>query len=154
MFQLHVSSSCMSFTTFGLEYDKDSFALDSVSTDWCNKRVSDLASKFDKSLATAAKLSDEAKVREVALLEGHIILKKLRDALESLRGRLVGRNKDDVEKAISMYPGTSCTVMLVCNISQGGTMVTYGGMSKKLATMSASSFIFKDFYLETIMFGS
>ncbi|KAI7991142.1 Stomatal closure-related actin-binding protein 1 [Camellia lanceoleosa] len=64
--------------------------------------VRDLASKFDKNLAAAAKLSDEAKLREVASLEGHVLLKKLRDALESLRGRLAGRNKEDVEKAISM----------------------------------------------------
>lgn len=34
-----------------------------------------------------------------------MLLKKLRDALEYLRGRLAGRNKEDVEKAISMvYP--------------------------------------------------
>ncbi|KAI8017694.1 Stomatal closure-related actin-binding protein 1 [Camellia lanceoleosa] len=64
--------------------------------------VRDLASKFDKNLAAAAKLSDEAKLREVASLEGHVLLKKFRDALESLRGRLAGRNKEDVEKAISM----------------------------------------------------
>uniref|UniRef100_A0A5B7ABR9 Stomatal closure-related actin-binding protein 1 n=1 Tax=Davidia involucrata TaxID=16924 RepID=A0A5B7ABR9_DAVIN len=64
--------------------------------------VRDLASKFDKNLASAAKLSDEAKLRDVASLEGHVLLKKLRDALESLRGRLAGRNKEDVEKAISM----------------------------------------------------
>ncbi|KAH7853308.1 hypothetical protein Vadar_001032 [Vaccinium darrowii] len=64
--------------------------------------VRDLASKFDKNLAAAAKLSEEAKIREVASLEGHVLLKKLRDALESLRGRLAGRNKEDVEKAISM----------------------------------------------------
>jgi len=70
-----------------------------------HKRLSvrDLASKFDKNLAAAAaKLSDEAKLREVASLEGHVLLKKLRDALESIRGRLAGRNKEDVEKAISM----------------------------------------------------
>ncbi|KZV22482.1 hypothetical protein F511_19702 [Dorcoceras hygrometricum] len=69
-----------------------------------HKRLSvrDLASKFDKSLAAAAKLSDEAKLREVASLDGHVLLKKLRDALEYLRGRLAGQNKEDVEKAISM----------------------------------------------------
>lgn len=44
----------------------------------------------------------QAKLREVASLEGHVLLKKLRDALETLRGRLAGRNKEDVEKAISM----------------------------------------------------
>ncbi|XP_012085914.1 stomatal closure-related actin-binding protein 2 [Jatropha curcas] len=69
-----------------------------------HKRLSvrDLASKFDKNLASAAKLAEEAKLREVASLEGHVLLKKLRDALESLRGRMAGRNKEDVEKAISM----------------------------------------------------
>ncbi|KAG8649026.1 stomatal closure-related actin-binding protein 3 isoform X2 [Manihot esculenta] len=69
-----------------------------------HKRLSvrDLASKFDKNLAAAAKLAEEAKLREVASLEGHVLLKKLRDALESLRGRMAGRNKEDVEKAISM----------------------------------------------------
>ncbi|KAF5737623.1 stomatal closure-related actin-binding protein 2-like [Tripterygium wilfordii] len=69
-----------------------------------HKRLSvrDIASKFDKNLSAAAKLADEAKLREVASLEGHVLLKKLRDALESLRGRMAGRHKEDVEKAISM----------------------------------------------------
>ncbi|KAK9273178.1 hypothetical protein L1049_017985 [Liquidambar formosana] len=64
--------------------------------------VRDLASKFEKGLAAAAKLSDEAKLREAASLEKHVLLKKLRDALESLKGRVAGRNKDDVEEAIAM----------------------------------------------------
>ncbi|KAM6548078.1 hypothetical protein CsatB_019754 [Cannabis sativa] len=64
--------------------------------------VRDLACKFDKNLTAAAKLSEEAKLREVASLEGHVLLKKLRDALEHLRGRMAGRNKEDVETAISM----------------------------------------------------
>jgi hypothetical protein len=34
-------------------------------------------------------------------------LKKLRDALESLKGRVAGRNKDDVEEAIAMVGVTS-----------------------------------------------
>ncbi|CAI9099518.1 OLC1v1036357C4 [Oldenlandia corymbosa var. corymbosa] len=69
-----------------------------------HKRLSvrDLASKFDKNLAAAAKLSNEAKLREVASLEGHVLLKKLRDALEFLKGRLAGLNKEDVERAISL----------------------------------------------------
>ncbi|KAI9121085.1 hypothetical protein K1719_008118 [Acacia pycnantha] len=69
-----------------------------------HKRLSvrDLATKFDKNLAAAAKLSDEAKLREIPSLEGHVLLKKLRDALESLKGRLQGKHKEDVEKAISM----------------------------------------------------
>lgn len=64
--------------------------------------VRDLASKFEKGLAAAAKLSDEAKLREAASLEKHVLLKKLRDALEALRGRVAGKNKDDVEEAIAM----------------------------------------------------
>lgn len=64
--------------------------------------VRDLASKFDKNLTAAAKLSDEAKLRDMPSLEGHVLLKKLRDALESLRSRLAGQNKEDVEKAISL----------------------------------------------------
>ncbi|XP_050233804.1 stomatal closure-related actin-binding protein 2 [Mercurialis annua] len=64
--------------------------------------VRDLATKFDNNLATAAKMTQQTKLREVASLEGHVLLKKLRDALESLRGRMAGRNKEDVEKAISM----------------------------------------------------
>ncbi|ERM99102.1 stomatal closure-related actin-binding protein 1 isoform X1 [Amborella trichopoda] len=64
--------------------------------------VRDLASKFEKGLAAAAKLSDEAKFRETASLDKQVLLKKLRDVLESLRGRVAGRNKDDVEEAISM----------------------------------------------------
>ncbi|XP_049931687.1 stomatal closure-related actin-binding protein 1 isoform X2 [Nymphaea colorata] len=64
--------------------------------------VKDLASKFEKGLAAAAKLSAEAKFREAASLDRQVLLKKLRDVLESLRGRVAGRNKDDVEEAISM----------------------------------------------------
>lgn len=44
----------------------------------------------------------QARLREAASLEKHVLLKKLRDALESLRGRVAGRNKDDVEEAIAM----------------------------------------------------
>ncbi|KAL2510930.1 Stomatal closure-related actin-binding protein 1 [Abeliophyllum distichum] len=64
--------------------------------------VRDLASKFEKGLAAAAKLSDEARLKEAASLEKHVLLRKLRDALEALRGRVAGRNKDDVEEAIAM----------------------------------------------------
>ncbi|XP_071704110.1 stomatal closure-related actin-binding protein 1-like [Rutidosis leptorrhynchoides] len=64
--------------------------------------VRDLASKFEKGLAAAAKLSDEAKLRDVASLEKHVLLENLRDALESLRERAVGKSKDDVDEAIAM----------------------------------------------------
>ncbi|MED6110134.1 Stomatal closure- actin-binding protein 1, variant 2 [Stylosanthes scabra] len=67
--------------------------------------VRDLANKFEKGLAAAAKLSEEARLREAASLEKHVLLKKLRDALESLKGRVAGRNKEDVAEAISMVEG-------------------------------------------------
>ncbi|EOA26038.1 hypothetical protein CARUB_v10019446mg [Capsella rubella] len=64
-----------------------------------HKRLSvrNLASKFEKNLASAVSLADEAKLREVASLEGHVMLKKLMDALECRRGRTDGKNKEDVE---------------------------------------------------------
>ncbi|KAJ6807792.1 stomatal closure-related actin-binding protein 1 [Iris pallida] len=63
--------------------------------------VRDIAKKFENGLATA-KLTDEAKWREPASLDRQVLLKKLRDVLESLRGRVAGRNKDDADEAISM----------------------------------------------------
>lgn len=44
----------------------------------------------------------QARLREAASLEKHVLLKNLRDSLELLRGRVAGRNKDDVEEAIAM----------------------------------------------------
>lgn len=44
----------------------------------------------------------QARLREAASLEKHVLLKKLRDALESLRARVAGQNKEEVEEAISM----------------------------------------------------
>lgn len=44
----------------------------------------------------------QAKWREVASLDRHVLLKKLKDVLDSLRGRVAGRNKDDADEAISM----------------------------------------------------
>ncbi|XP_017248382.1 stomatal closure-related actin-binding protein 3 isoform X2 [Daucus carota subsp. sativus] len=69
-----------------------------------HKRLSvrDLASKFDKNLTAASKLSNETKLRDVVSLDGHVLLKKLRDALEYLKGQMTGENKEDMEKAISM----------------------------------------------------
>ncbi|RZB50791.1 Stomatal closure-related actin-binding protein 1 [Glycine soja] len=64
--------------------------------------VRDLASKFEKGLAAPTKFSEEARLREAASLEKHVLLKKLRDALESLKRRLAGRNKDDAEDTIAM----------------------------------------------------
>ncbi|KAK8913942.1 hypothetical protein KSP39_PZI023734 [Platanthera zijinensis] len=64
--------------------------------------VRDLAKRFEKGLATAVKLSSKSRLREVASLDKHVLLKKLRDILEILREHVVGRNKDDVDEAISM----------------------------------------------------
>ncbi|KAL1552998.1 Stomatal closure-related actin-binding protein 1 [Salvia divinorum] len=64
--------------------------------------VRDLASKFEKGLAAAAKLSDQARLKEAASLEKHVILKKLRDSLEALKGRVGGKNNDDVADAIAI----------------------------------------------------
>lgn len=44
----------------------------------------------------------QTKLRDVVSLDGHVLLKKLRDALEYLKGRMAGQNKEDMEKAISM----------------------------------------------------
>ena len=44
----------------------------------------------------------QARLKEAASLDGQVLLGKLRDLLESLKGRVAGRNKDDIEEAISM----------------------------------------------------
>lgn len=44
----------------------------------------------------------QARLKEAVTLEKHVLLKKLRDTLEALRGRVAGSNKDDVEEAIAM----------------------------------------------------
>ncbi|KAF9592137.1 hypothetical protein IFM89_012566 [Coptis chinensis] len=90
--------------------------------------VRDLASKFEKGLAAATKLSEEAKLREAVSLEKHVLLKKLRDALESLRGRVAGRNKDDVDEAISMVEA------LALQLTQGeGELLQEKAEVKRLA---------------------
>nr|XP_016439003.1 PREDICTED: stomatal closure-related actin-binding protein 1 [Nicotiana tabacum]XP_016439004.1 PREDICTED: stomatal closure-related actin-binding protein 1 [Nicotiana tabacum] len=91
--------------------------------------VRDLASKFEKGLAAAAKLSDEARLKDAASLEKHVLLKKLRDALEDLRGRVAGKNKDDVEEAIAMVEA------LAVQLSQReGELIQEKTEVKKLAT--------------------
>ena len=45
-------------------------------------------------------------------MEKHVLLKKLRDALESLKGRVAGRNKDDVEEAICMVSFLYCSLFI------------------------------------------
>ncbi|KAJ6964728.1 stomatal closure-related actin-binding protein 1-like isoform X1 [Populus alba x Populus x berolinensis] len=91
--------------------------------------VRDLASKFEKGLAAAAKLSEEARLREAASLEKHVLLKKLRDALESLKGRVAGRNKDDVEEAIAMVEALAVQLT-----QREGELIQEKSEVKKLAT--------------------
>lgn len=52
-------------------------------------------------------------MKDAASLEKHVLLKKLRDALEALRGRVAGKNKDDVEEAIAMVSFMSFTGFLL-----------------------------------------
>ncbi|CAI9781323.1 unnamed protein product [Fraxinus pennsylvanica] len=91
--------------------------------------VRDLASKFEKGLAAAAKLSDEARLKEAASLEKHVLLKKLRDALEALRGRVAGKNKDDVEEAIVMVEALAVQLT-----QREGELIQEKDEVKKLAT--------------------
>ncbi|KAL8229444.1 hypothetical protein R6Q57_014344 [Mikania cordata] len=75
--------------------------------------VSDLANKFENGLAAAAaKLVAEDKLQDVASLEKHVLLENIRAALESLRVRAVGKNKDAVEEAIAMASWISLTLTL------------------------------------------
>ncbi|PIN16911.1 hypothetical protein CDL12_10435 [Handroanthus impetiginosus] len=91
--------------------------------------VRDLANKFEKGLAAAEKLSDEARLREAASLEKHVLLKKLRDALEALKGRVAGRNKDDVEEAIAMVEALAVQLT-----EREGELIQEKAEVKKLAT--------------------
>ncbi|XP_006658035.1 stomatal closure-related actin-binding protein 1 [Oryza brachyantha] len=64
--------------------------------------VRELAMKFEKGLNTATLLSNEVKWRQVALLERDILLKNLKNVLESLRSRVAGKHKDEIEESFSM----------------------------------------------------
>jgi gamma-glutamyl phosphate reductase len=81
----------------------------------------------------------QARLREAASLEKHVLLKKLRDALESLKGRVAGRNKDDVEEAIAMVGVTS--LLLLSNFFQKIDFMCY----------SMSWLLLPCHYLKTLM---
>ncbi|CAA0826216.1 Stomatal closure-related actin-binding protein 1 [Striga hermonthica] len=91
--------------------------------------VRDLTNKFEKGLAAAAKLSDEARLKEAASLEKHVLLKKLRDALEALKGRVGGKNKDDVKDAISIVEALAVQLT-----QREGELIQEKAEVKKLAT--------------------
>ncbi|KAH1114809.1 hypothetical protein J1N35_008187 [Gossypium stocksii] len=80
-------------------------------------------------LATVAKLFEEARIREATSLGKHVCLKKLRDKLKSLEGRVAGRNKDDVEKAISMMKALAIQLT-----QREGELIQEKEKVKKLAT--------------------
>eukprot|EP00250_Pteridium_aquilinum_P008556 c18033_g1_i1 orf=148-1641(+) len=73
--------------------------------------VRDLASKFEKGQAAAQaavqKLSDEVRIREASSLDQQVLLQRLREVLEALLGRVAGRNKDDVEEALTSVEALS-----------------------------------------------
>ncbi|XP_078170825.1 stomatal closure-related actin-binding protein 1-like [Carex rostrata] len=91
--------------------------------------VRELAMKFEKGLNTATWLSDEVKWRQVALLEREVLLKKLRDVLESLKFRVGGKNKDEIEKSISMVE-----TLAVQLCQREGELLQQKEQVKKLAT--------------------
>ncbi|KAL6841780.1 hypothetical protein ACP4OV_028292 [Aristida adscensionis] len=64
--------------------------------------VRELTMKFEKGFNTATLLSNEVKWRHAALLERDILLKNLKSVLESLHGRVAGKNKDEIEESLSM----------------------------------------------------
>ncbi|KAJ3698111.1 hypothetical protein LUZ61_001816 [Rhynchospora tenuis] len=91
--------------------------------------VRELAMKFEKGLNTATWLSDEVKWRQVALLEREVLLKRLRDVLESLKFRFGGKNKDEIENSITMVE------TLAVQLSQReGELLQQKEQIKKLAT--------------------
>jgi len=64
--------------------------------------VRELTMKFEKGFNTATLLSNEVKWRHAALLERDILLKNLKSVLESLRIRVAGKNRDEIEESLSM----------------------------------------------------
>lgn len=73
--------------------------------------VRDIARKFEKGQAAAQaavqKISEEVRIREAASLDQQVLLQKLREVLEALLGRVAGRNKDDVEEALTSVDALS-----------------------------------------------
>ncbi len=47
-------------------------------------------------------LNSQVKWRQAALLERDILLKNLKSVLESLRSRVAGKHKDEIEESLSM----------------------------------------------------
>ncbi|PPR95030.1 hypothetical protein GOBAR_AA25640 [Gossypium barbadense] len=80
-------------------------------------------------LIVVAKLFEKAKLREATSLGKHFCLKKLKDALESLKRCVTRRNKDDVEEVIAMLEA------LEIELTQRGELIQEKAEVKKLATL-------------------
>ncbi|XP_020252643.1 probable trans-2-enoyl-CoA reductase, mitochondrial [Asparagus officinalis] len=87
--------------------------------------------------------SEEVKERlkklgaDMVFTESQLNVKNVKSLLDDLAEPVLGFN----------CVGGNAASLVLKFLSQGGTMVTYGGMSKKPITVSTSSFIFKDLSL-------
>ncbi|XP_048572553.1 stomatal closure-related actin-binding protein 1-like [Triticum urartu] len=94
--------------------------------------------KFEKGLSTATLLSNEVKCKQVALLERDILLKNLKSVLESLRGQVAGKYKDEIEESVSMVDILAVQLSRTENeLLQQKTEVTRIATSLKLASEDA-----------------
>ncbi|XP_047069958.1 stomatal closure-related actin-binding protein 1-like isoform X1 [Lolium rigidum] len=104
--------------------------------------VRELAMKFEKGLSTATLLSNEVKWRQVALLERDILLKNLKSVLESLRGQVSGKFKDEIEESVSMVDILAIQLSKRENeLLQQKTEVTRIATSLKLASEDARTIV-------------
>ncbi|KAF7080135.1 hypothetical protein CFC21_084260 [Triticum aestivum] len=100
--------------------------------------VRELAMKFEKGLSTATLLSNEVKCKQVALLERDILPKNLKSVLESLRGQVAGKYKDEIEESVSMVDILAVQLSKTENeLLQQKTEVTRIATSLKLASEDA-----------------
>ncbi|KAM0872778.1 hypothetical protein ACQ4PT_038488 [Festuca glaucescens] len=98
--------------------------------------------KFEKGLNTATLLSNEVKWRQVALLERDILLKNLKSVLESLRGQVAGKFKDEIEESVSMVDILAVQLSKRENeLLQQKTEVTRIATSLKLASEDARTIV-------------
>ena len=94
--------------------------------------------KFEKGLSTATLLSNEVKCKQVALLERYILLNNLKSVLESLRGQVAGKYKDEIEESVSMVDILAVQLSKTENeLLQQKTEVTRIATSLKLASEDA-----------------
>ncbi|OIS95673.1 putative trans-2-enoyl-coa reductase, mitochondrial [Nicotiana attenuata] len=88
--------------------------------------------------------SDEVKERlmklgaDIVFTEKELDVKRVKNLLGDLSEPILGLN----------CVGGNAATLVVKFLKQGGTMVTYGGMSKEPVTVSTSYFIFKDITLK------